>query len=109
MSKNNGAALTQVEFQFPQKKESQGFLKTIYNREEGTYFGRTIESWGEFLSNLLLLDYKLLFNPINVITTRKLVKIQDRSSLKMNNLVRDKPINLFSRIPTTFFVPELFF
>lgn len=44
--KNGMATSTNNDFQFPQPKEKESFLQFCYNKNNGTYFGRTISSWG---------------------------------------------------------------
>ncbi|XP_017473805.1 PREDICTED: sodium/potassium-transporting ATPase subunit beta-1 [Rhagoletis zephyria] len=46
-TKKNGNAVT--EFQFPQRKEKQTWLEIVYNKKNGTYFGRTPKSWGQLM------------------------------------------------------------
>lgn len=51
MSKKNGATSLPgpQEFQFPQPKAAVPFSKFLYNKDEGTYFGRTPKSWSKFV------------------------------------------------------------
>lgn len=47
MSKKNGATSLPgpQEFNFPQPKPSVPWATFIYNKSDGTYFGRTVKSW----------------------------------------------------------------
>ncbi|KAL5281666.1 ATP1B2 family protein [Megaselia abdita] len=51
MSKKNGATSLPgpQEFQFPQPKPDVPWGTFIYNKSEGTYFGRTIKSWSKLM------------------------------------------------------------
>lgn len=47
--KNGVAATSNYDFQYPQPKEKETFLEFCYNKKNGTYFGRTMSSWGRLL------------------------------------------------------------
>ncbi|XP_055908766.1 sodium/potassium-transporting ATPase subunit beta-1 [Eupeodes corollae] len=47
--KNGVASTTTYDFHYPQPKEKETFLEFCYNKKNGTYFGRTISSWGRLL------------------------------------------------------------
>ncbi|XP_001357413.1 sodium/potassium-transporting ATPase subunit beta-1 [Drosophila pseudoobscura] len=48
MSKNNGKS-EKAEYEFYQPAKKQTFRQMVYDSQEGTYFGRTIKSWGQLM------------------------------------------------------------